>query len=80
MIPLNWLAVSMGRPGYYAIVSIMARKNQAAMAMVKARMAKTTPEQRAEIAKNAAAARWEGHVAKRPASSRKKAGKRGNAK
>jgi len=50
----------------------MAKKNAAAMAMVRARMRKTTPEQRADIAKKAAAARWEGHKAKRPASSRKK--------
>ena len=54
----------------------MAKKNPAAMAMVKARMEKTSPEQRAEIAKNAAEARWKGHKAKRPASSRKKAAKK----
>jgi menaquinone-dependent protoporphyrinogen IX oxidase len=56
-----------------ANVSIhMAKKNAAAMAMVKARLEKTTPEQRAQIAKTAAAARWKGHKAKRPASARRK--------
>ena len=39
--------------------------------MVKARLKKVSPERRAEIAKKAAAKRWEGHIAKRPASSRK---------
>ena len=51
----------------------MAKKNAAAMAMVKARLKKTTPEQRSLIAKNAAEARWKGHKAKRPAAARKKA-------
>jgi hypothetical protein len=54
-------------------VSIMAKKNAAAMAMVKRRMEKVSPARRKEIAQEAAAARWVGHVAKRPASSRKKA-------
>ena len=39
-----------------------------------ARMRRITTERRHEIAKTAAAARWVGHVAKRPASSRKKGG------
>jgi hypothetical protein len=40
----------------------------------QARMQNLTPEQRREIAKKAAAARWKDYVAKRPASSRKKEG------
>jgi hypothetical protein len=50
----------------------MAKKNPHALAMVRARLKKLSPERRAEIAKAAAAARWAGHEAKRPASSRKK--------
>jgi hypothetical protein len=38
----------------------------------KARMEKLTPEQRREVARKAAAARWADHEAKRPASARKK--------
>jgi hypothetical protein len=53
----------------------MAKKNAAAMAMVKRRMEKLSPERRKEIAQGAAAARWKGHKAKRPVSSRKKAAK-----
>jgi hypothetical protein len=39
----------------------------------EARAAKMTAKQRSEAAKIASNARWAGHVAKRPASSRKKA-------
>jgi hypothetical protein len=53
----------------------MARKNPHALAMVRARVKKQSPERRAEIAKQAAEARWKDHVAKRPASSRKKKAK-----
>jgi hypothetical protein len=58
----------------YANVSTM-KKHAGAMAMVRARLKKLSPEERKEIAKNAAAARWAGHKAKRPAASRKKASK-----
>lgn len=34
------------------------RKNPAAMALVRARLAKLSPERRSEIARNAARARW----------------------
>ena len=51
------------------------KKHAGAMAMVRARLKKLSPEERKEIAKNAAAARWAGHKAKRPAASRKKASK-----
>ena len=47
-------------------------KDPHAMAMVRKRIQKLSPERRAEIARTAAAARWAGHKAKRPASSRKK--------
>jgi hypothetical protein len=50
----------------------MAKKNAAALAMVKRRMEKLSPERRKEIAQKAAVARWKGHKAKRPASTRKK--------
>ena len=50
----------------------MAKKNIHAVAMVKRRLEKLSPERRSQIAKTAAAARWAGHKAKRPASSRKK--------
>ena len=40
--------------------------------MVARRYAKMTPEERSAAASNAAKARWAGHDAKRPASSRKK--------
>ena len=50
----------------------MAKKNAAAQALTALRNKKLTPEQRRESAAAAAAARWAGHVAKRPASSRKK--------
>jgi hypothetical protein len=50
----------------------MAKKNPYAMGMVKARLKKLSPERRKEIAAAAAAARWKDHVAKRPASARKK--------
>ena len=56
-----------------ANVSNMAKKNAAAMAMVRRRMKVIPPERRSAIARNAASKRWEGHKAKRPASSRKKA-------
>ena len=39
------------------------KKNPHAMAMVKARMKNVSPARRAEIAKAAAAKRWEGHKA-----------------
>jgi hypothetical protein len=52
------------------------RKNPAAVLLGrksgKARMKKLTPEKRSEVARQAAAARWAGHKAKRPASARKK--------
>jgi hypothetical protein len=58
----------------------MAKKNAAAMEMVRQRLKKVSPERRKEIAAKAAAARWKGHKAKRPASARKKAeGKKENA-
>jgi hypothetical protein len=44
-----------------------------AVALVKKRWDKQTPKKRSEHAQKMAAARWAGHVAKRPASSRKKA-------
>jgi hypothetical protein len=49
----------------------MAKKSIGAE-MVAMRYAKMTPEERSAAAKNAAEARWAGHEAKRPASSRKK--------
>jgi hypothetical protein len=52
------------------------RKNPMAVALGKrsgkARMKKLTPEKRSEVARLAAAKRWAGHEAKRPASGRKK--------
>ena len=39
----------------------------------KARTSALTPEERKELARQAAAARWAGHKAKRPASKRKAA-------
>jgi hypothetical protein len=63
---------------FLATLSVMAKKkNPHALAMVRARLRKLSPARRAEIAKAAAAKRWEGHEAKRPASSRKKAGEPG---
>jgi hypothetical protein len=50
----------------------MAKKSIGAQ-MVAKRYEKMTPEERSAAAKNAAEARWAGHEAKRPASSRKKA-------
>jgi len=50
----------------------MAKKNAAAMEMVRQRLKKLSPERRKEIAAKAAAARWKGHKAKRPASARKR--------
>jgi len=47
--------------------------HRAAMEMVRRRLKKLSPERRKEIAAAAAAARWKGHDAKRPASARKKA-------
>jgi hypothetical protein len=49
------------------------KKNPHALAMVKARMKRVSPQRRAEIAKAAVAGRWKDHVAARPVSSRKKA-------
>ena len=45
----------------------------------EARAANMTAEERSEAARNAVNARWAGHVAKRPASSRKPAAKKGKA-
>ena len=50
----------------------MAKKNPHAQAMARARKKKLSPERRTEIATQAAAKRWEGHEAKRPASKRAK--------
>ena len=56
-------------------------KDPVAQAMVQKRWDKTSAKKRSEIGKGLAAARWAGHVAKRPASSRKKAAaKNGKAK
>jgi hypothetical protein len=44
----------------------------AAVALVNKRWKKTTAQKRSEHARKMAAARWAGHKAKRPASSRKK--------
>jgi hypothetical protein len=52
-------------------------KDPHAMAMVRKRMRILSPERRAEIARTAASARWAGHIAKRPASSRKERGSNG---
>jgi hypothetical protein len=52
-------------------------KDPIAQAMVQKRWDKTSAQKRSEIAKGLAAARWAGHVAKRPASSRKPAAKKG---
>jgi hypothetical protein len=46
------------------------KKNAIAQALVAMRNRKLTPQRRAEIAKQAAQARWQGHQAKRPAASR----------
>jgi hypothetical protein len=54
----------------------MPRKEAAdptASALAQKRWDKTPPEERSEIASKLAAKRWEGHIAKRPASGRKKA-------
>jgi hypothetical protein len=51
-------------------------KDAAAQSMVAKRWAKTTPKQRSELAKKLNAARWKGHKAARPASSRKPAKKK----
>jgi hypothetical protein len=56
----------------------MSRKEDgdpAASAMAEKRWNKTSPKKRVEHAKKMAEARWAGHVAKRPASSRKKKAK-----
>ena len=45
----------------------------------KATAANRTPQERSEAARNAVNARWAGHVAKRPASSRKPAAEKGKA-
>jgi hypothetical protein len=50
------------------------KKNAIAQALVAMRNKKLTPEERKEIARKAAEARWQGHEAKRPASSRKRHG------
>ena len=48
-------------------------KDPAAQALGRKRWANTPAKQRTKEMKELAAARWAGHVAKRPASSRKKA-------
>jgi hypothetical protein len=56
----------------------MSRKpgaDPAAAALVQKRWDRTSKKARVELGKKMAAARWAGHVAKRPASSRKKAAK-----
>jgi hypothetical protein len=50
-------------------------KDPAAQALAGKRWSKTAAKDRSEIARGLAEARWAGHVAKRPASSRKKAEK-----
>ena len=55
-------------------------KDPAAQALGKKRMDGLTARQRSKLGKEAAAARWAGHVAKRPASSRKHAAKKGRGK
>jgi hypothetical protein len=54
-------------------------KDPIAQAMVQKRWDKTSAKKRSEIGKGLAAARWAGHVAKRPSSSRKPAAKKGKA-
>jgi hypothetical protein len=57
----------------------MSRKEDgdpAAVALVKKRWDKTKPKERSEHARKMNEARWAGHVALRPASSRKKAAKK----
>ena len=49
----------------------MTEKNQDAVRLGNLRAAKLSPERRLEIAKAAAAKRWKGHKAARPASGRK---------
>jgi hypothetical protein len=51
-------------------------KDPVAQAMAQKRWGKTSAKERKQIAKNLAAARWAGHEAKRPASARKRAGKK----
>lgn len=56
----------------------MGRKPDAdpvASALVQKRWDKTTEKERREVGRRMAAARWEGHVAKRPASARRKKAK-----
>lgn len=50
----------------------MAEKNEAAANLARQRWAKTTEKKRSQVGKDLAKARWAGHEAKRPASSRKK--------
>jgi hypothetical protein len=54
-------------------------KDEVAQALVRKRWDKTPAAARRQIAKDLAAARWAGHVAKRPASSRKPAKKKATA-
>jgi hypothetical protein len=51
-------------------------KDPVAQSMVAKRWAKTSAKQRSELARKMNEARWSGHVAKRPASSRKKKSKK----
>jgi hypothetical protein len=59
-------------PTYAVQLKAMAKKNRAAQELIRRRWDKTPPEERSEMAKRAAAARWAGHIAKRPASARKR--------
>jgi len=74
----EFLTLSIRRGNTYLRMS-EEEKNAHAVAMGQlggpARAKALTPAERKAIARNAAAARWAGHVAKRPASSRKKAKK-----
>lgn len=57
-----------------SILPVMAdeEKDEVAQALVRKRWDKTTGKQRSEVARKMNAARWAGHVAKRPAAGRKK--------
>jgi hypothetical protein len=54
-------------------------KNAAASDLARKRWEKTSAKKRSQVGSELAAARWKGHVAKRPASSRKKAAKKAGA-
>jgi hypothetical protein len=59
-----------------ASMSIKEDGDPAAASLARKRWDKAKPKERSEHARKMAGARWEGHVAKRPAASRKKAAKR----